>query len=99
MNSPTLSRPLTGPAIAESQNDTSFGLQLGTGIETPLDDPNVGRGAFWLGFAWRWKMVFMEPQLSGVGDLDSHLVYLTLTYKYNNVSAFRVDRPPELKYR
>ena len=84
--------------VGDDSYKSSAAVHLGTGIETPLDDPNNG-GGFWLGVNWRWKFVFMRPELDGHHDLDAHLFLLTLTYKWNNISFTRLDRPPELRYR
>lgn len=84
--------------IGDDSFKAAMACHLGTGIETPLDDPNNG-GGFWLGFNWRWKFIFMNPKLEGHRDLDTQLFLLTLTYKWNNISFARVNRPPELKYR
>jgi hypothetical protein len=84
--------------LALDQNSTDFGMVLGTGFETPLDNPNDG-AAFWLGFNYRWKFVFSNPGIQGHDQMDTHQFLLTLIYRSNNISAARVKRPPELKYR
>lgn len=90
---------LEGPALGVDRDDVAFSLHAGTGIDTPLDDPNIGGGGFWLGISWRWKWVFMNPGLGDHEDLDSHLFLVVLSYRRNNLSFARVPRPPELKYR
>ncbi len=80
------------------RTDVAGSLHVGSGFELPLDDPD-DRGAFWLGVSWRYKLVFMNPHLGQLTDLDAHMVTMTLAYRYNNVSAARVKRPPELKWR
>lgn len=80
-------------------NDTAFELHIGSGIDIPLQDPNKGGGAFFIGFNWRWKFIFMEPGFAEHDDLDVHYLLFTVSYRINNISFFRVPRPQELKYR
>lgn len=80
------------------RSDTAFSMHVGSGIELPLGDPN-GWGAVWLGAAWRWKFVFMDPLLEGRDNLNAHHFLVTLTLRHNNTSFARIPRPPELPYR
>ncbi len=80
--------------------ETSLGLHWGAGIDFPLGDVE-GAHALWLGVMWRWKFLFMEPNLgtSGPNELNSHLLVLSLGYRYNNVNFARLGRPDELRFR
>jgi hypothetical protein len=77
---------------------SAFSLHWGAGFDMPLGDPN-GDGAFWLGFNWRWKFVYWDPQFPGNNDTHAHQTVMVLTYRFNNISFTRIDRPDQMRWR
>ncbi|MEC8023089.1 MAG: hypothetical protein VX223_04095, partial [Myxococcota bacterium] len=80
------------------RNDVAFSLHWGAGVDVPLGNPN-GHGTFWLGVNWRWKFVYLDPKFYGHDDTDAHQLVLVLTYRFNNTSFTRVERPQQLRWR
>ena len=89
---------LDSPEREVDRTDVAFGLHWGAGFDMPLSNPN-GHGAFWLGFNWRWKFIFHDPGFYGQDDTDAHQVVLVLTYRFNNISFARIERPDQLQWR
>ncbi len=89
---------LQGRDLNLDRDDIAFGLHIGAGIDTPLDDPNVGGGGFWLGVNWRWKWVFMTPGLGAHDDLAAHRLLRVLSSRRHNLGYPRAPRPPAGKY-
>lgn len=89
---------MEGSALAEPRDDVALSIHLGTGLDIPLHDPNDW-GGFWIGFNYRYKLVFMSPGIGGHEDLDAHQLLFSVSYRYNNLSFARIPRPPELEYR
>ena len=79
-------------------HESAFALHWGLGLDMPLGNPN-GYGAFWLGFNWRWKFVYFDPGFPGPNHTHAHQLVMVLTYRFNNISFTRVERPDQLKWR
>ena len=86
--------------IAHRQDDGELfiypGFKMGLGSEYPLTDPDAG-WSLWLGLSYHYKMTIGEaPEL---GDMNEHLVALTLGYRNNNIYFARAPRLPEFDYK
>ncbi len=75
-----LSATVEGKEISE----LDLGLQVGWGLDIPLDDFNDG-GAFWLGVQYRYNQYEFETQPIRALDVRQHLFFVRLSYRRNGL--------------
>jgi hypothetical protein len=75
------------------QDDVSFSLHFGAGIDVPLGDAS-GASAFWLGLSWRWKFVYLDPPRLLGGDqpdeTNTHSVVVAFSYRYQSLNFWEM---------
>jgi len=86
---------------ARSAHGVTVGGHVGAGMSWPLTDPDDG-ASLWLGLGY--QVAFKRApaalrHIADLGDLDEHVLVLTLGWRDNRISSFYLPRPTELRDR
>ena len=68
----------------EELSEFDLGLQLGGGLDVPLDNVDDG-GAFWLGLQYRFNQYGFETAPLRDLDVSQHLFFIRLSYRRNGL--------------
>lgn len=80
----------------QDETHLTFGIRVGLGAELPLTDPSARDWSLWIGFAWRLTKVGFDDAPRGLGDMDQHALWLSLSLRFHGVDFARIPKPGEL---